>query len=127
MSRGNIPFAVRTPEELDALATAFGADAYKPQVKEHLGKPEAPPRDNVNLPQHYARHKIEPIRYNIENRFDGFQFNINKYTARAYDKHETPVEDIKKVLRYSEMWLKHVSGDPDWHKASTMTIPGYFP
>jgi hypothetical protein len=82
-------------------------------------------KDMVNLPKHYAVFKHEPIRTSIENGYDNFQFNIAKYTARAYLKHKTPIEDIKKVLRYAECWLKHASGDPDWWKASTLTIPGH--
>lgn len=95
-----------------------------PPRPERKAIPASPP-SNVNLPRHYARNKIEPVYYAIENGLDNFQFQINKYNVRAYHKHETPIEDIKKILRYGEMWLKKASGDPDWAKPSTMVIEGY--
>lgn len=127
-------YKVKTLEELDRMIDERAAASVLPPRQLPVDIPQGPPRripspatDAVNLPHHYAKHKIEPIRYNVENKFDGFQFNINKYTARAYDKHPTPHEDIKKVLRYAEMWLKFVSKDPDWWKPSTMKIEGYYP
>jgi hypothetical protein len=98
-----------------------------PKRNDKIERPEPPPRDMVNLPQHYARNKIEPVYFAIENELNGFQFNIVKYAVRAPYKHATPIEDLKKILRYAEMWIKRESGDPDWWKASTLTIPGVYP
>lgn len=89
-----------------------------------IASPE-PPRDNVNLPRHYARYKIEPVRFLMENEADPFQFNIVKYAMRWEEKNG--VEDLRKMLRYGEMYLKKVLGDPDWWKSSTMSIPGFYP
>lgn len=118
-NRGNIPWPVRDLVDLDE---DYG-DRDKPA---HMGGVKAPPRDNVNLPHHYARYKIEPIQFLMENKVDAFQFNIVKYVLRHDAKNGK--EDIKKVLRYAEMYLKYLSDDPDWWKPSTMTIGGgYFP
>jgi hypothetical protein len=71
--------------------------------------------DNVHLPQHYARYKIEPIRFSIENELDGFQFNIIKYVCRHPFKNKR--EDLRKALRYLEMYIKYTyDKDPDWWK-----------
>lgn len=112
----NIPFPMRTIEELDA---------QRPVRK--IPPVTAPRKDSVNVPQHYARYKHEPIHFLVENGANPFQFNIVKYVMRAEHKHETPFEDCKKVLRYAEMYLKFLSGDKDWWKPSTMVIEGYFP
>lgn len=72
------------------------------------------PGDMVNLPAHYARFKIEPIRFIVENGLNWFQGNIVKYGSRAQHKHATPLEDISKIIRYAEMWFDFESGDPDW-------------
>nr|WP_316651515.1 DUF3310 domain-containing protein [uncultured Gellertiella sp.] len=69
-------------------------------------------KDNVVLPKHYARYKIEPIRFSIENGLDGFQFNIVKYVTRHDAKNG--LEDLRKAKRYLEMYIKYIEGDPDW-------------
>jgi hypothetical protein len=73
------------------------------------------PADNVVLPEHYARFKIEPIRFCIENNLNGFQFNIVKYIMRWDAKNG--LEDLSKAQRYLEMFIKFVKKDPDWWKA----------
>ena len=91
------------------------------------GDRKGPPRklepnvaDMVNLPPHYARFKIEPIRYAVENQLNTFQFNINKYCARAPHKHKDGgLEDIRKVIRYAVMYYRWIRGDKDWWKAYT--------
>lgn len=118
-----IPWPVRTVEQIDADNKTYHGPLKPKAVPEHIGSVEAPPRDNVNLPHHYARYKIEPIQFLMENRVDAFQFNIIKYVLRHDAKNG--LEDIRKVLRYGEMYLKYLSGDPDWWKPSTMTIGGY--
>lgn len=70
--------------------------------------------DMVNLPQHYARFKIEPIRFIGENGLDWFQGNIVKYTLRHDAKNG--LEDLKKARRYVDMYIAFKAGDPDWWK-----------
>lgn len=60
--------------------------------------------DAVNLPQHYARFKIEPVRFICENGLNFFQGNAVKYICRA--EHKNGDEDIRKAIRYLEMWLR---------------------
>lgn len=36
--------------------------------------------------------------------------NIYKYTVRAYRKHDSPLEDIKKVRRYCDFMINHLEG-----------------
>lgn len=72
--------------------------------------------DMVNLPPHYAKLKIEPMRYAVENNFDIFQFSITKYLARWRDK-GAPKQDLRKARRVMDMYIKFEDGDPDWWKA----------
>lgn len=89
------------PEELEVVMNILGAPE---RIK-----------DNVVLPEHYARFKIEPIRFSIENNLNGFQFNIVKYILRHDAKNG--IEDLKKAKRYLEMFIKFMEGDEDWWKA----------
>jgi hypothetical protein len=68
--------------------------------------------DNVTLPAHYARFKIEPIRFICENGLNFFQGNIVKYTVRHDAKNG--VEDIRKAIRYATMYREYLLGNPDW-------------
>ena len=84
---------------------AFGSrSGYQPKAK-----------DNVNLPEHYAHFKIEPVRFCMENKLDPFQFNVIKYICRHDSKNG--IEDIDKVIRYATMYRKFLLGDADWWKA----------
>ncbi|WP_269929953.1 DUF3310 domain-containing protein [Aminobacter sp. HY435] len=71
--------------------------------------------DMVNLPPHYARFKIEPIRFIGENKLDWFQGNIVKYVCRHDAKNG--LEDIAKVIRYANMYDRYLRDDPDWWRA----------
>jgi hypothetical protein len=123
------PTDVHIKEEMDRV---FGAEEQeKEPVPRNMPRkywrrswvPSPPTGEQVNRPHHYAQYKIEPIHFMMENRVDPFQFNIIKYTMRHAEKNG--LEDIKKVLRYTEMYLKFLSGDPKWSEASTMKIEGY--
>lgn len=70
--------------------------------------------DMVNLPPHYARFKIEPMHFTVENGLNWFQGNVLKYILR-YDA-KNGMEDLRKAQRYLEMFIKWVDGDPDWWK-----------
>lgn len=89
------------------------ADVYG--TAEEKGPGDSMPADMVNLPPHYARFKIEPIRFIGENKLDWFQGNIIKYVTRWDAKNG--LEDIAKVIRYANMYHRYIAGDPDWWKA----------
>lgn len=72
------------------------------------------PKDTVNLPDHYARFKIEPVNFIGENKLDFFQGNIIKYVCR-YDAKDG-LKDLEKAARYLQMYMKYLSGDADWWK-----------
>jgi len=77
----------------------------------------------VDMPSHYARFKIEPIHFAIENNLDGLEFNINKYYTRAPYKHKDfGLQDYLKAIRYIIMKAKHLRGRADW--AEPYTTPG---
>lgn len=71
-------------------------------------------KDMVVMPAHYARFKIEPIRFAVENNLNPLQFNIVKYTLRFDAKNG--LEDLKKARRCLDMLIEFVSGNPDWWK-----------
>lgn len=98
--------------ELATIENGLAAEAYG--VAGWADVAEALASDNVNLPKHYARFKIEPIRFLIENGANPFQFNIVKYAMREDAKNG--LEDIRKIIRYAEMWHDFKAGDPDWWK-----------
>jgi hypothetical protein len=68
--------------------------------------------DAVNLPDHYKKFKIEPIRFCQENGLDANQTAIIKYVTRFRDKNGT--EDLKKAARMLDMLIAFEEGDPDW-------------
>lgn len=63
----------------------------------------------VVRPNHYARFKIEPIYFIIENGLSFDQGNIIKYVCR-YDA-KNGVEDLKKARRYLDMMIRRIEGD----------------
>jgi len=69
--------------------------------------------DEVNLPSHYARFKIEPIRFLVENFGPSILVGkIVKYSMR-YDG-KNGLQDIDKAIRCAQMLRAFVAGDPDW-------------
>jgi hypothetical protein len=122
--KAGIPTAGKAPlrQAQQTLRQGIEAGALKRQsmVEEQLSlnlatavsRGVASPSDMVNLPNHYARFKIEPIRFIAENKLDWFQGNIVKYVLRHDAKNGT--EDIRKAIRYSNMYLRYLMGDPDW-------------
>lgn len=75
---------------------------------------EEPPTvtDPVNRPHHYARFKIEPIHFIMENNLPFWVGNVVKYTLR-YDAKDG-LQDLKKARRYLDMQIKKMEGDPKW-------------
>jgi len=74
--------------------------------------------DIVNEPAHYARWKIEPITYIMQNDFEFWRGNIVKYASRAgfklYDgktKDASEIVDLEKVIRYAEMRINQLNGE----------------
>ncbi len=97
----------RFPEEAPSLTE-------QALVMNTLGAPErdASTKDNVVLPEHYARFNIEPIRFICENNLNFFQGNIIKYILRHDAKNG--LEDLKKARRYLDMFIEFVEKNPDW-------------
>lgn len=110
------------PLVLDGAGIPTDAINLMPATEEQLAATvanilTAPDRgvDMVNLPPHYARFVIEPIRFICENRLDFFQGNIVKYILRHDAKNG--LEDIDKVIRYATMYKRFLAKDPDWWRA----------
>lgn len=99
-----------TPAECASLANLLNA-ADLGQLTE---------ADAVTVPQHYARFKIEPIRFICENNLNFFQGNILKYVLR-YDA-KNGLEDLKKAQRYLTMFIKFIEGDPNWWRKEEATV-----
>jgi hypothetical protein len=68
--------------------------------------------DMINLPQHYARWKIEPIRFIVENGLDWLRGNIIKYLMR-YDA-KNGLEDLQKARRYLDLLIEKMGNNPTW-------------
>jgi hypothetical protein len=69
-------------------------------------------KDVVIRPEHYARFKIEPIYFVMENGLSFAQGNVIKYVCRHDAKNG--VEDLKKARRYLDMMIKQAEGDPKY-------------
>lgn len=70
--------------------------------------------DAVNLPAHYARFKIEPVRFCVENKLGFLPSNVIKYTCRHDMKNG--IEDLRKARRCLDMMIALLEGDDDWWK-----------
>lgn len=68
--------------------------------------------DPVNRPAHYARFKIEPIYFIMENDLPFWAGNVVKYTLR-YDAKDG-LQDLKKARRYLDMQIAKMEGKQDW-------------
>ena len=73
--------------------------------------------DIVVKPAHYAKWKIEPITFIMENGFGFAVGNIIKYAARAgskiydgMDATQSEITDLEKVRRYAEMRINQLKG-----------------
>lgn len=76
--------------------------------------------DPVVLPAHYARFKIEPIRFLVENFGPSILVGkIVKYSMR-YDA-KNGVQDVEKAIRCAEMLREYLKGNPDWWQAQRDT------
>ena len=71
--------------------------------------------DNIKDPQHYRYpfgDFIDVIQQTVDDFGSVCQANILKYGIRANKKHESPKDDIQKIIRYGEFWLNHLEGKP---------------
>ena len=73
--------------------------------------------DIINKPNHYARYKIEPIEFIMENKLQFHTGNIIKYACRAgyktyegMDETQSEITDLEKVRRYAEMRINQLQG-----------------
>lgn len=64
--------------------------------------------DNVHQPHHYARFKIEPITFIMENGLPFAAGNVIKYVCRHDAKNG--IEDLKKARRYLDMMINQAEG-----------------
>ena len=109
-----------------AIDTTYGRAGWVDYYRSNADKPKAAQAvednlkvtalagDNVNLPAHYARFKIEPIRFITENGLPFLPGNVIKYTCR-YDA-KNGIEDLRKARRCLDLMIAHLEGDTDWWK-----------
>ena len=71
----------------------------------------------IYRPEHYAKHKIEPVTFIMENNLPFHVGNIVKYAVRAgsklydgMDAVESEITDLQKVRRYAEMRINQLTG-----------------
>ena len=103
-------FKLASPER---LTPTQAAEVRNWDSAEERGVPTPEPGDEVNLPSHYARFKIEPIRFLVENFGPSILVGkIVKYSMR-YDG-KNGLQDIDKAIRCAQMLRAYVAGDSDW-------------
>lgn len=74
--------------------------------------PEPEPKsDPVVKPHHYARYKIEPINFIMQNSLPFWLGNVIKYCMRADAKNG--IEDLQKAKRYIEFRIRELEGETD--------------
>ena len=65
--------------------------------------------DKVDKHEHYARYKIEPITFIVENGIPYCESNVIKYVCRWQYKHPTKqrqIDDLKKARQYIDILIK---------------------
>ena len=71
--------------------------------------------DEISAPKHYARWKMQPIEFILENSLEFWRGNIVKYAMRAGYKGSTwedEVKDLEKAKEYIDMRIKDIKGEP---------------
>lgn len=104
--------ALDTEIVLEALASGSTYQKTGHAPAEEVTETVRPVRDEVLLPQHYTRFRIEPIYFIMENKLSFCQGNVIKYVCRADAKNG--VEDLRKARRYLDMMIKEAEGDPTY-------------
>lgn len=74
----------------------------------------------IEQPAHYTRYTIQPITFIVRNGLEFWRGNIVKYAARAgfklypgQDAVESEITDLKKVIRYAEVRINQLRGEPE--------------
>jgi hypothetical protein len=87
-------------------------------IESHVEAATKAAYDHINKPSHYAKWKVEPITYIMENGMDFWRGNIIKYASRAGSKAydgmdlvESEITDLEKVRRYAEMRINQLRGE----------------
>ena len=65
--------------------------------------------DKVEKPEHYARYKIEPITFIVENGIPYCESNVIKYVCMWQYTHPTKqgqIDDLKKARQYIDILIK---------------------
>lgn len=83
-----------------------GEEFHKPWRPE-VSTPEGDP---VVLPHHYARFKIEPVTFIMENKIAFAPGNVIKYVCRHDAKNG--LEDLRKARRYLDLMIRQLEGKP---------------
>ena len=71
--------------------------------------------NDIKNPQHYKYpfgESIDVIQQVVDDFGSVCQANILKYGIRANKKHESPKDDVQKIIRYGEFWLNHLEDKP---------------
>ncbi|MBO6814568.1 MAG: DUF3310 domain-containing protein [Rhizobiaceae bacterium] len=68
--------------------------------------------DMVNRPNHYTRFEIEPTYMAMSNDLNWCEGNFLKYICRY--PYKNGAEDLRKAMRYLEMYIKYLQGDTEW-------------
>lgn len=104
------------PEVLDPPANGNPDRAQIASLAEARENDEA---DIIKNPAHYARYKIQPIEFLMENEVKGHVFNIVKYAMRAGSKlypnktvTESEIIDYEKVIDYAQKRIRQLKGEP---------------
>lgn len=71
-----------------------------------------PASDPVHLPHYYARWRLEPIRFIMENQLPFEVGSVIKYVMRHDAKNG--IEDLKKARRYLDMMIARAEGKEDF-------------
>ncbi len=82
--------------------------------------------DNISKPEHYARYKIEPMVFIIENNIPYCEANAIKYLCRWRFKHkawEDKLEDLMKAREYIERRIIQVKALMDKDDTSSLQLP----
>ena len=69
---------------------------------------DAPAKDEIKRPDHYARFAIEPCTFIMLNELPYWTGNVIKYVTRAPHKHADERIDIRKAIRYCEMRIEEL-------------------
>jgi len=67
-------------------------------------------------PDHYTRFKIQPLHFSRVNELTAYQANVIKYVTRYPFKNG--IEDLEKILSYTQKEIAFLKGDPNWIDAT---------